>query len=271
MRALPAPRPPVDGSHAQEEINTRLWRDTDMVRQYESVHLTPAEATALIRYRDAFLGGRVLDLGCGAGRIAAYLRPHGCEYVGLDISPRMVAACRRRLPGMTFEVGDMRDLSAFVDGSFAAVLAVLNLFDAAGHADRLRTLAGIRRALKPGGLLIFSAHNRACRAARDGPALQRSRNPVTQLWYVYEYFRARGNRRRIGPHQREEDEYALVNDCAHGYSALHYYIGRAAQERQLAGCGFDLVECLDESGRTLGAGEEAADDPSIHYVARRPG
>ena len=38
-----------------------------------------------------------------------------------------------------------------------------------------------------------------------------------------------------------ETDYAVLNDCGHNYSVLHYYITREAQARQLAAAGFDLI------------------------------
>jgi SAM-dependent methyltransferase len=43
-----------------------------------------------------FVRGRVLDIGCGAGRVCLHLQDRGLEVVGIDISPGAVEACRRR-------------------------------------------------------------------------------------------------------------------------------------------------------------------------------
>lgn len=40
--------------------------------------------------------GRVLDLGCGAGRVALHLQGRGLEVVGIDVSPLAVELARRR-------------------------------------------------------------------------------------------------------------------------------------------------------------------------------
>lgn len=45
-------------------------------------------------------GSRVLDLGCGIGRIAKYVAPHCAQLVAADISPRMLQLARRRLKGV---------------------------------------------------------------------------------------------------------------------------------------------------------------------------
>jgi SAM-dependent methyltransferase len=44
----------------------------------------------------AWAKGRVLDIGCGAGRHALYLQGRGMDVVGIDISPRAIEVCRRR-------------------------------------------------------------------------------------------------------------------------------------------------------------------------------
>jgi SAM-dependent methyltransferase len=43
-----------------------------------------------------FARGRVLDVGCGAGRVCLHLQDRGLEVVGIDISPGAVEVCRRR-------------------------------------------------------------------------------------------------------------------------------------------------------------------------------
>ncbi|HEX4128954.1 MAG TPA: class I SAM-dependent methyltransferase [Pirellulales bacterium] len=254
---------------AQEQINGSLYRRDDLVRQYDVQNLSPAESTALVRWHDAILGRRVLDLGCGAGRLATYLRPLVARYVGLDISAQMVAFCRARFAGLEFHQGDMRRLEAFADGSFDAVLGVFNLFDAVSHADRLRILAEVRRVLVPAGLLIFSAHNRNWAAFGDGPRFERSLNPWMQARYAVRYARCRLNYRRVRPHQALHDDCALVSDPGHNFAVLHYYITRQAQARQLDSAGFELLECLDELGRILGPDDGDRACSSLHYVARR--
>jgi SAM-dependent methyltransferase len=43
-----------------------------------------------------FVRGRVLDVGCGAGRVCLHLQERGLEVVGIDSSPGAIDACRRR-------------------------------------------------------------------------------------------------------------------------------------------------------------------------------
>ncbi len=52
---------------------------------------TPRERKAM-----RFVEGRVLDIGCGAGRIALYLQQRGLEVVGIDVSPLALRVCKLR-------------------------------------------------------------------------------------------------------------------------------------------------------------------------------
>jgi SAM-dependent methyltransferase len=67
-------------------------------------------------------GRRVLDLGCGTGRLLAALQPsHG---VGLDFSSAMIHEARQRYPHLQFEVGDIEEPRVLerVDGPFDVIL-----------------------------------------------------------------------------------------------------------------------------------------------------
>lgn len=258
---------PTRQGHPQ--ITEGLYEKPAIVREFANVSLTPPEVIALIRYREDFERRPVLDLGCGAGRLTTYLRLLTDRYVGTDLSSAMVAHCRASFPKLQFFQGDMRSLTKCADGSFHAVFAAFNVLDAVGHQDRLRTLAEIHRVLEAGGLLVFSTHNRNCTVDLGPPRLRFSRNLFTQLRYVGDYFQSRANHRRIKPLQRQEEDYALCNDTGHNFAVLHYYITRATQAKQLATAGFQLLECLDDLGRTLNPNDDDTAVASLHYVARR--
>jgi SAM-dependent methyltransferase len=252
----------------QDEVNLRLYRRADVVQSYTRVTLHPPEATILIRYRDDFQRRRVLDLGCGAGRLATYLRPLTDQYAGVDFSPHMVAHCQQAFPGLSSSRGDMRDLKPIGNGAFDAVIAINNVVDAVSHEDRLRVFAEIRRVLAPGGLLVFSAHNRNCPEGIGAPQLELTFNLCTQVRHSFEYLRSLANHLRIKPKQRFEPDYALLNDCAHYHSVLHYYIDRHVQAKQLAHAGFELLESVDQFGRTFAPDDDDSACPSVYYVAR---
>ena len=89
-------------------------------------------------------GERILDLGCGDGAFTAMVAAGGADVTGIDASPELVAAARER--GIRAEVGDGRSLA--FEGAFDAVVSNAALHWM-GAPDAV--LAGVARALKPGG------------------------------------------------------------------------------------------------------------------------
>jgi SAM-dependent methyltransferase len=268
----------VEGRAAQAELNRRLWSAGRFLETYDNPYLLPAESLILARYREA-LTGRVLDLGCGAGRILGYLVLLGADAHGVDISPQMVDHCRRRFPGTDVRVGDLADLKATVDGPFDAVLMFDNLIDVLDDAQRRRVLADLRALLAPGGLLVFSSHNLDQRdqlahtpssRVKEAALAAARRSPAAWVRAARGFPAGRRNRRRLGPLQYRDRDHAVVNDDVHNYALLHYYIGRVAQERQLADVGLALIEVLEDDGAAVPAGE-AGHSPGLYYIATRSG
>ena len=130
--------------------------------------------------------------------------------------------------------------------------------------DRVGTI------LADGGLFILSTHNRAYAPHLADPLVLRGNDPRRFIWRQAVHLPVwRRNRKRVLPFEHVEADYAVLNDVSHDFKALHYYISRDAQERQLAAHGFSLVECLDLDGRPVPPGASAEDCSELHYVARR--
>jgi SAM-dependent methyltransferase len=265
----------------QLQVNASAWQRGDHVAEYANRRLLPVEVVLLVRYRDV-LSRRTLEVGCGAGRILGYVAQLGGEAHGIDISPAMVEHCRSRYPVAHTRVGDLSDIGASAEGPFDAVLALDNVLDVFDDAERRRVLADLKGLLAPDGLLIFSSHNLAyvdrSDAGASDPKASRgrvrgllhevaSRPPSNLARAVARIPGRRRNRKRLGSLQRRGDGYAIINDSAHDYALLHYYIGRDDQARQLHETGYELLECLDADGQPVGAGEPNP-DPWLHYVAR---
>ncbi len=251
--------------------NTSVWRDGDFVSDYSSRQLRGAE-TALIGMHRDLLQGRVLELGCGAGRLSGHLIELGGQFHGIDLSPAMVDYCRAHYPGATFDTGDLRDLSPFPDESLDAVVATNNVLDVLDDAERREVLRDIRRILRPGGILSMSSHNREAIGSLRSPwDIRGARNAVRMAGKIALVPMRVYNRRKVIHLQRFEDDYALVNDDAHNFKLVHYYIAPGAQRRQLADAGFEVLETRRSDGAEMADDDLAQDCVEVHYVARRPG
>jgi SAM-dependent methyltransferase len=104
---------------------------------------------------------RVLDLGCGTGRVAAALAARVGSITACDISGAMVARARDRCRGLgnvTVQQIDGRDLGPFAARSFDLVLAVDSfpyVYRAGGDALARRYLEDSARLLRPGGDILI--------------------------------------------------------------------------------------------------------------------
>ena len=112
---------------------------------------------------DLQAGDRVLELGCGLGRIGRQLAPEIDHWTGVDISGAMIEHARERLSGfdnVSFYQLDSSSLEAFEDNSFdkAYSLAVLCHMD---KEDLFLYLEELRRVVRPGGLIYVDTWNLA--------------------------------------------------------------------------------------------------------------
>jgi SAM-dependent methyltransferase len=116
---------------------------------HEYADWTPDEREAVDLAR-----GRVLDVGCGAGRHALHLQGRGMDVLGIDVSPLAIELCRERGLGRA-EVRDAADVGGLGDGRFDTVLMLGNNLALLGSPRRgRRLLRTLWRITAPGARLI---------------------------------------------------------------------------------------------------------------------
>jgi len=99
---------------------------------------------------------RILDFGCGQGRLCAELLELGfTNVVGVDSSEEMIRAARARCPDSAFVVNDGGQLP-FENDSFDAALLFAVLTCIPDDAAQKNLLGEFKRVLRPGGLLLIS-------------------------------------------------------------------------------------------------------------------
>ena len=118
---------------------------------------TPSDLDALRAFVEHVRGrpaGRVADLGCGPGRVAAFLASHGLEVLGLDVSPAMVKAARLAHPHLVFEEGRLTAVPV-LDRSLAGAVCWYSIIHT--PPDQLDDVgAELARVLGPGGHLLVA-------------------------------------------------------------------------------------------------------------------
>lgn len=147
-------------------VDRGLWdylHAADMVAGYdEQMRASPLAAADVAFCERAFpTPGRLVDLGCGTGRLCRHFAAKGYDCVGVDLSDEMLAQARETAPGVTWVKANLVDLSVLLAESFdhaACLFSTLGMVR--GAENRARVVANAFRLLKPGGRFVLHAHNR---------------------------------------------------------------------------------------------------------------
>lgn len=102
-------------------------------------------------------GARILDAGCGPGRVGGRLASLGHDVVGVDLDPALIAAAEHDHPGPTWAVADLAelDLAAMsLPHEFDLAVCAGNVMTFIDPATRRRVLARLRDHLALGGRLV---------------------------------------------------------------------------------------------------------------------
>lgn len=108
------------------------------------------------RLVDAMLarGSRVLDAGCGPGRVGAHLHEVGHQVVGVDADPVLIAAAEEDHPGPRWLVGDLAELDLRahgIDGAFDGIVCAGNVMTFLAESTRQQVLRRLRDCIAADG------------------------------------------------------------------------------------------------------------------------
>jgi demethylmenaquinone methyltransferase/2-methoxy-6-polyprenyl-1,4-benzoquinol methylase len=91
----------------------------------------------------------VLDVGCGTGICYPYLKEKFNNYIGVDISQKMVAIAKRKFPEAKFLNKDFQEIK--LKKNFFDLVLIFNAFP---HFDKIKTIRKARNILKKKGKMV---------------------------------------------------------------------------------------------------------------------
>ncbi|MFD4034715.1 class I SAM-dependent methyltransferase [Streptomyces sp. NPDC058637] len=137
----------LTGGQAGEQYAQRF---AQLAASGHDIHGEATFCTALLEP-----AARVLDAGCGTGRIAIRLAGLGHHCTGVDVDPSMLAVARRDAPTQEWLLGDLAHLDALgLHPGFDLVLAAGNVIPLLAPGTEAAVVRQLAAALRPGGLLV---------------------------------------------------------------------------------------------------------------------
>jgi SAM-dependent methyltransferase len=97
---------------------------------------------------------RVLDAGCGTGRVAIELAKRGFSVTGTDTDAAMLTAAMAKAPALTWLEADLAELQDRLDAEFDLVVLAGNVMIFLSPGTEQRVLSQLVDRLVPGGLLV---------------------------------------------------------------------------------------------------------------------
>jgi SAM-dependent methyltransferase len=104
-------------------------------------------------------GSRILDAGCGTGRVGGHLATRGHTVVGVDVDPALVEYAKADFPDATWLVGDLALLDlpgSGISEPFDLIFAAGNVLGFLAPSTRVPTLENLRNHLAENGRVVLS-------------------------------------------------------------------------------------------------------------------
>ncbi|MFO0806518.1 MAG: class I SAM-dependent methyltransferase [Gemmataceae bacterium] len=152
-------------------VDRGLWdymRSGEMVAGYDAQMAESPLARADVEFCERVFAvpGRLLDMGCGTGRLCRHFAAKGLECVGVDLSEEMLERAKARplpragLGSVSYLMGNLTELHDLGEEFDYAACLFSTLGMVRGAEHRAKVIANAFRALRPGGRFVLHVHNR---------------------------------------------------------------------------------------------------------------
>lgn len=160
-------------------MSSRMTR-AQLSALYDAENQWAADDDFFLEFVNERPNSRVLDLGCGTGRVSLAVAGAGHRVVGIDPHPGSLAAARGKPGGQEVTWIDGTSAQIPAGEEFDVAILTAHVTQAINDdADWSRTLADVHRALVPGGRLAFDSRDPSARAwERWTPATTRRRHTL---------------------------------------------------------------------------------------------
>ncbi|WP_132994010.1 class I SAM-dependent methyltransferase [Gordonia zhaorongruii] len=133
------------------------------IERFRTMAAEGADLAGEARLVDAMVGraARILDAGCGPGRIGGYLHGAGHDVVGVDVDPKLIDAALEDYPGPDWRVGDLAalDLRDADDRlTFDAIVCAGNVLAFVAPDTEALVLTRLREHLADDGFIVTGFH-----------------------------------------------------------------------------------------------------------------
>jgi len=101
---------------------------------------------------------KILDLGCGNGRLSQLILEKNCDYLGMDNSERQLKEGKKLFPNLKFQKGDLTNIP-LKNESIDQIWTIAAFHHLPDQKTRLKALKEMRRVLKKNGQIILTNWN----------------------------------------------------------------------------------------------------------------
>lgn len=150
----------VETSLWMQKVNADPGHSQWYIERFRALARAGEDLVGEARLIDAMAprGARILDAGCGPGRVGGYLAAAGHDVVGVDVDPALIEAAEHDHPGPRWLVGDLAELDLPARGlaePFDLIVSAGNVMAFLAPSTRAEVLRRLRAHLKPDGRAVI--------------------------------------------------------------------------------------------------------------------